>query len=221
MLKSLLSIFVQSGCPLCQRQTQEIVCTYCQKKVQSNRLSPRKIAKPQNMSVFAWGKYEGELKRAIAHLKYENQPQLGILLGEWLAHSWLESFQGKKTPKLTVMPIPLHPQKLKLRGFNQSTKIAQGFCQITGYKLKPQALIRVKNTQAMFGLNPQQRQENVKNALVVNQNFDSMANRSPVLLLDDIYTTGSTVQAAYQALCQRSIAVYGAAVVAKVITGKS
>lgn len=217
MLKNLLSIFVRSNCPLCQRQTQQVICTYCQKKVQSNYLSSRKIIKFQNLSVFAWGRYEGELKRAIASLKYNNNPQLGILLGEWLAYSWLESFPNKKTRKLTVVPIPLHPKKLKLRGYNQATKIAQGFCQVTGYPLKSQALIRVKNTQAMFGLNSQQRQENMQNVLVVNPNFDARSVRSSILLIDDICTTGSTIQAADRALSQKSLSIYGAAVVAKTI----
>lgn len=220
MLKNLLSIFVCPDCPLCQRQTQQIICTYCQKKVQSNYLSTRKIIESKNLSVFAWGKYEGELKRAIASVKYENNPQLGVLLGEWLAHSWLASFPSKKIKKLTVVPIPLHSQKLKLRGFNQATKIAQGFCQVTGYQLKSQALIRVKNTQAMFGLNPQQRQTNIKNALVVNHHLEPTLGRSPILILDDIYTTGSTIRSAYQAFTQSSFKVYGGVVVAAVITDK-
>lgn len=222
MFKSLLNTFIQSSCSLCQRQTEAIICRYCQKKVESNRLLLEKTDKKTNLPIFAWGKYEGALTRAIAQLKYKNQPQLGTVLGEWLGQSWLDSPHSKKIPKkLTVVPIPLHQQKLKQRGFNQSTKIAQGFCQVTGYKLKPQILIKVKNTEAMFALNPQQRQANIKNALVVNQNFNAIARKSPLLILDDIYTTGSTIQAANMALSQSSIDVYGAAVVAIAITGKS
>lgn len=214
MLRSLLSLFVQSLCPLCQRQAQDILCTYCQQKIGSNRLSAWVTKTPGSLPILAWGKYEGQLKRAIALLKYENKPQLGILLGEWLGQSWLNTPQGKKIHKLTVVPIPLHEHKLKLRGFNQSTKIAQGFCQVTGYTLNPQVLIRVRNTEAMFGLNPQKRQENIHNAFIINKNFYSTAARSPILLLDDIYTTGSTIKEAYQALARNHINVYGAAVVA-------
>lgn len=214
MLKSLLALFIQSVCPLCQRQTQAIVCPYCHNKIQSHRLLVRNIAQKGSLPVLAWGKYEGQLKRAIALLKYENKSQLGIMLGEWLGQSWLATNQGNKIAKLTVVPIPLHQQKLKIRGFNQSQKIAQGFCQVTGYTLNSQALIRAKNTEAMFGLNPQQRQANVTNAFVIHKNFDSSAARSPILLIDDIYTTGSTIQEARQALSCSSLDVYGAAVVA-------
>ena len=214
MLRSLLSLFVQSLCPLCQRQSQDIICTYCQQKVRGNRLSAWDTETPGSLPIFAWGKYEGQLKRAIACLKYENKPELGILLGEWLGQSWLDTPQGKKIKKLTVVPIPLHQQKLNLRGFNQSVYIAQGFCQVTGYPLQAQVLIRMRNTEAMFGLNPRQRQNNVKNAFVINKNFYSTAARSSILLLDDIYTTGSTIKEAYKALTQDSVNVYGAAVVA-------
>ena len=221
MLRSLLSLFVRSRCSLCQRQTQALICTYCQQKVRGNRLSAWNTGTPGSLPIFAWGKYEGQLKRAIACLKYENKPELGILLGEWLGQSWLDTPQGKKTKKLTVVPIPLHQQKLNLRGFNQSVLIARGFCQVTGYSLQPQILIRVRNTEAMFGLNPQQREANVKNAFAINKNLYSKAARSPILLLDDIYTTGSTIEAAYQVLTQNSLAVCSAAVIAIAFRHKS
>ncbi|MDJ0689002.1 MAG: ComF family protein [Xenococcaceae cyanobacterium MO_188.B32] len=214
MLRSLLSLFVQSLCPLCQRQTQELICTYCQQKIRGHHLSAWEIETSRDLPIFAWGKYEGHLKRAIAQIKYENKPELGILLGEWLGQSWLNTPQGKKIRRLTVVPIPLHQHKLKLRGFNQSTKIARGFCQVTGYTLNPHALIRVRNTEAMFGLNSQQRQENIHNAFRINKNFNSTVARSPILLLDDIYTTGSTIKEACQALTQNSLKVCGAAVIA-------
>ena len=221
MLRSLLSLFVQSPCPLCQRQAQDIICAYCQQKLWGNRLSAWNTGTPGSLPIFAWGKYEGQLKRAIACLKYENKPELGILLGEWLGQSWLDTPQGKKTKKLTVVPIPLHQQKLNLRGFNQSVYIARGFCQVTGYSLQSQILIRVRNTEAMFGLNPQQRQTNVKNAFAINKNCYATVARSSILLLDDIYTTGSMIEEAYQVLTQNSLTVCGAAVIALAFRHKS
>lgn len=221
MLRSLLSLFIQSRCPLCQRQAQAMICDYCQQKVHVNHLPTWLTEMSSSLPIFAWGKYEGQLKRAIACLKYNNQPQLGILLGEWLGQSWLDTPQGKKIKKLTVVPIPLHQQKFNLRGFNQSVEIARGFCQVTGYALQTQVLIRVKKTEAMFSLNPQQRQANVKNAFVLNKKWHDKAARSSILLLDDIYTTGSTMKEAYQALNRNSIPVSGAAVMATASRHKS
>ena len=221
MLRGLLSLFIQSRCPLCQRQAQAMICNYCQQKVRGHHRPTWSTETSSSLPIFAWGKYEGSLKRAIACLKYENKPELGILLGEWLGQSWLDTPQGKKIKKLTVVPIPLHQQKLKLRSFNQSVQIARGFCQVTGYPLQTQVLIRVKNTEAMFGLNPQQRQANVKNAFVLNKNWYYKATRSSILLLDDIYTTGSTIKEAYQALTHNSIPVFGAAIVSMASRHKS
>lgn len=232
MLSKILNLFLQSACPLCQRQAKGVVCVYCQKKIKSYALHPnatkvivskpdlnkllldREPEKTENFWVFAWGQYEGELKRAIALLKYHNQPELGILLGQWLGKSWLNSVHTKKIPKPIVIPIPLHQQKLQARGFNQSLKIAQGFCQVTGYPLQTQGLIRVKDTEAMFGLNPGQRRQNVKKAFVIKQKWRSQPPRSPLILVDDIYTTGSTIQEASKILSQYSITISGAAVVA-------
>jgi ComF family protein len=159
-----------------------------------------------------WGNYGGAVKRAIAALKYENQPQIGYVLGEWLGESWLlHSPQPQK--QLLVVPIPMHPKKQKQRGFNQAALIAEGFCNVTGYKLKVNGLERIKETEAQFSLSAVQRQENLANAFILGKDLRRHPN-IPILLLDDIYTTGATVKAAVQTLEQHQITVLGVAAVA-------
>ncbi|MBE9044064.1 ComF family protein [Pleurocapsales cyanobacterium LEGE 10410] len=213
MLKQLLSVFLESRCPCCQRTTPTTVCKYCLKKLSSHQLSQSdRLKLYRELSVFAWGKYDGQLKRAIATMKYNNQPELGTLLGKLLGEAWVNSEQIKSLPKITVVPIPLHRQKLKARGFNQAETIAKSFCRVTGSTLQSQALIRMKQTKAMFDLKDlTQRAKNIQGAFRIGNKLP----KHPVLLIDDIYTTGTTVQESARVLQQAKIKVVGVAVVAK------
>ncbi len=210
MFKQLLSVFLESRCPLCDRTSGETICSYCQRKLSSYRLDKPDRFWRGDLPVFAWGRYDGQLKQAIAKLKYDRQPEIGSLLGRWLGRSWLDKNLIKQ-PKITVIPIPLHYKKLKIRGYNQASIIAQGFCQETGYLLQAQSLIRVRNTKAMYELNPLERIENLKNAFALRDRLPP----NPVLLLDDIYTSGTTVKEAAKILQQHNVQAMGVIVIAK------
>jgi len=165
-----------------------------------------------------WGEYGGTLKRAIAALKYEGNPQLAKPLGGWLAESWL-SFPELAIDNLTVVPIPLHPEKLKQRGFNQAELLAASFCELTGLPLQRHGLERVKNTQALFALTPQQRKAEMKDALSLGKDFRRRLPRDRVLLVDDIYTSGTTVKSAIKILRESGISVYGTVALASPTKG--
>ncbi len=167
-----------------------------------------------DLPVFTWGRYEGELKRAIAMLKYHNHPEIGVLLGKWLAKTWQANKVISPHLKLTIVPIPLHKTRFQSRGFNQAVSLARGFCQETGDYLEPKALIRVKATEAMFALNPAQRKQNLQNAFAISENWQKSSKSTSILLLDDIYTTGTTLTEAAQILRQQNINVLGAVVIA-------
>ncbi|MEC4895188.1 MAG: ComF family protein [Oscillatoria sp. PMC 1051.18] len=213
MWKTLLALFLQDNCPLCDRQTSSTLCKYCYQQLQCCQFPAQSQCRRAEVPLFVWGKYGGSLKAAIAYFKYENRPQLGETLGFLLGEAWLNSSFPPKNQKMTVVPIPLHPEKLRQRGFNQAELIARSFCQYTGYPLQPQVLTRVRNTEAMFGLTASHREENVKNAFTVRK-----IPRLPVLLLDDIYTTGATVRAAKSALQASGIKVAGVAAIATTLT---
>ncbi|MEM8673381.1 MAG: ComF family protein [Cyanobacteria bacterium P01_G01_bin.67] len=211
MLKQLLSVFLESPCVFCQRCTGNTLCEYCLQKLSSHQLSKNdRLKLHQEKSVFAWGRYDGQLKRAIALMKYNHKPEIGDLLGKLMGKAWLESTLAKQ--KLTVIPIPLHHQKVKERGFNQAEVIAQGFCQSTGFELNSQALIRTRNTKAMFDLKTiVERANNLQNAFHVGHKLP----KSSVLIVDDIYTTGTTVMESIKVLQHNQIKVVGVAVAAK------
>ncbi|MEG4623886.1 ComF family protein [Microcoleus sp. w1-18aA5] len=208
LVKSFLNLFLKSNCPLCQRPAAGEFCPYCHKQLQRCQLSDPGRFWHSQQRVFVWGEYGGALKRAIAALKYDGNPQLAKPLGRWLAEAWL-SFPELAIDNLTVVPIPLHKEKLKDRGFNQAELLAESFCEVTGLPLQRHGLDRVKNTQALFALTPQQRQAEMKNALSLGKDFRRRLPRDRVLLVDDIYTSGTTVKSAIQILKQSGISVYG------------
>lgn len=212
MLKGFLSLFWQSACPLCERPTPHWLCSYC-----LAQLKEQKIPQPDRLwqgplPRFIWGNYEGKLKQAIAALKFTHHPQIGAELGYLLAEAWLGSSRHRALPKLRVIPIPLHPHKLKERGFNQAELIAQGFCRLTGYPCYPQGLVRVKNTTPLFTLTPQQRRATLQNALQVGAHL--VPQGPPILLIDDIVTTGTTAQEAKGVLQKQGQKLLGIAAIA-------
>lgn len=205
---------LESACPLCSRSSPTPVCSTCQQRLQQSALtSPEQFWQPP-LPLFAWGRYDNSLKRAIAALKYENQPRLAEPLGHWLAQSWLASPLALTRRNLWVVPIPMHSEKQAQRGFNQAELLARAFCHSTGLPLQPQALHRRRATVAQFGLSATARHENLSGAFELGT---ALPVGATVLLLDDIYTTGATTRAAAQTLRQR-YSVYGMAAVAKTAT---
>jgi ComF family protein len=212
MFKQLLSLLLESRCEFCQRTTSDVLCEYCWQKLSSHQLSKSdRLQLHQTQAVFAWGRYDGQLKRAIALMKYDRKPDIAEVLGTLLGQAWLDKLI-RLSPKVTVVPIPLHRKKQQERGFNQAEVMARSFCQITGYQLNTQALVRVKETEAMFNLDTlAARAKNLQGALQIGAKLP----KYPVLLLDDIHTTGTTVKAAIKILQQKKIEVIGVAVAAK------
>jgi ComF family protein len=208
LVKSFLDLFLKSNCPLCQRPAAGEFCPYCHKQLQRCQLIDPGRFWHSEQRVFVWGEYGGALKAAISALKYDGNPQLAKPLGGWLAEAWL-SFPELAIDNLTVVPIPLHQEKLKQRGFNQAELLAESFCDLTGLPLQRHGLERVKNTQALFALTPQQRQAEMKNALSLGKDFRRRRPRDRVLLVDDIYTSGTTVKSAIKILELSGISVYG------------
>ncbi len=207
-LKSFFKIFLQSSCSLCQRPAEGELCQYCQRQILGCKFPNPSFLWQGQLPVFAWGLYDGGLKRAIAALKYENQSHLAHTLGNSLGEAWLKSSGAVGIKKLTVVPIPIHAHKLQQRGFNQAELLAQSFCDFTGLALHRHGLERVRDTQAQFKLSVSERKKNLADAFILGKDFQRRLPTSSVLLLDDIYTSGTTAREAAKTLHQSGISVY-------------
>ena len=212
MWRFVQSLLFQAQCPLCGRPAQSQFCRDCTAQILHER-SPNPMQQWQGaFPRWVWGRYEGQLRRAITAMKFEQRPEIGLWLGEQLAEQWLAQVGVRQSiSNCHVVPIPLHRAKQQQRGYNQAEKIAAGFCRLTGYPLYPQALQRVKNTQALFSLSPGDRQRELQSALQVGKQFTP---QRPWLIVDDIITTGSTAQEAKRVIEQQGGQVLGLVAIA-------
>ncbi|PZO45164.1 MAG: ComF family protein [Pseudanabaena frigida] len=209
----------QANCPLCKRPADGILCKDCDRQITAYQA--REFLQKDNpisleIPLYSWGIYDGALKRAIAACKYENHPEIMEAIAVKIADTWQRSAhtKTKNLQKASVIPIPLHANKLKSRGFNQAEILARRFCDLTTMPLKPQLLQRVKETKAQMQTNSkQEREQNLSHAFAVPSNQKS--NHRNVILFDDIYTTGVTIREAIATLSDSNIAVRGVIVLAR------
>ena len=134
--------------------------------------------------------------RLIRHIKYGNRPELAVFLAKKAAAEWMES--GFFNDIDLIMPVPLHPRRQRLRGYNQSYYIALGLSQVTGIPIDTTHLIRFRNNEHQARLHESDREQNVHDIFRV-QNPKDLDGRH-ILLVDDIITTGSTLRACMQSL---------------------
>ncbi len=145
----------------------------------------------QVMPVVSTGWHTGLLQTAVHALKYENLPQLAHPLGERLA----AALANLDWPMDVVMPVPLHLERLRSRGYNQAALLAQALSTISGVPLDTSTLRRHRDTRSQVGLNQRERLENMNEAFYA----EAVEGRA-VLVLDDVATTGATLLACASAL---------------------
>jgi ComF family protein len=149
--------------------------------------------------------YEGAIARAIARLKYERRPDLARPLGDLLWRAVAP--HADELRGVIVVPVPLHPGRLAERGFNQSALLARRLARRLDAPCAMRALARDRDTAHQARLDRSDRARNAAGAFMVR---DARAMRGrAVLLVDDVRTTGATLDA-----CTRALAAAGTAGVA-------
>lgn len=154
----------------------------------------------EGVASFAYFTKEGLLQSLIHELKYNNKPFIGNLLGSLFGEDLLES--KFLQPIDVIVPVPLHPKKKIIRGYNQAEAFAQGISKATSIPVSVGELIRVINNPTQTKRSKTERWENVKGIfeVVSTQAFQN----KHVLLVDDVITTGSTLEACANALLECS-----------------
>ncbi len=136
----------------------------------------------------------------IYRMKYSGRQEYADFFGEEIAR-YLKDFIRRVSPD-GLVPIPLHRRRLCRRGYNQAKLLADAISRYTGIPVYDKILIRVKNTKPLKRQNPQERQNNLKKAFNIAQNDVKL---NTIIIVDDIYTTGSTMDEAAAVLAQAGV----------------
>jgi ComF family protein len=159
----------------------EIRCTLCRR------------FEPPYVKASAYGSYEGGLRELIHLLKYDGVRPAAKVLGRMLAEAIGPLQPLFSENRVAMVPVPLHARKRRQRGFNQTEQIAHAALKLDHsrrFELKP-VLERTRETQSQIGLSRHQRRENLRGAFAVTTR--EMIRGREVLLVDDVFTTGTTV----------------------------
>ncbi len=143
----------------------------------------------------SFGRYEGVLRNLIHHLKYDGFRPLARPLGNHLA-SAVQRLDAASFD--LVLPVPLHSKRQRRRGFNQAALLAAELSKACGYRMGAADCVRVRDTRPQMGLRAAERQRNVAGAFEVPRPERLHSRR--LLLVDDVITTGATVNACAQTL---------------------
>jgi len=139
---------------------------------------------------------EGITQQILHNLKYRNQPEAGIKLGEWFGLDLIKS--GLADTWEVVIPIPLHRSKEKRRGYNQSNYIAEGLGNALGIPNSFETIIRNKKSETQTNKSKQERWENVEGIFEIKK--PQTVRGKHVLLVDDVVTTGATLESCGHAI---------------------
>jgi ComF family protein len=170
---------VVSACPLCALPNDDAsVCAVCS------------VTPPVWQQAYSCLVYDGSVQQLIINWKYRRRHSTARLLGETLS-GWL-ALQNTKLEATAIIPIPMHPKKLRTRGFNTTYLLAQAIQQSANLPILDNALNRIRHTDAQAGLDKAARHKNLAGAFTVSA--ENLQGHRRVLLIDDVYTTGATLE---------------------------
>ncbi|MGN8805355.1 MULTISPECIES: ComF family protein [unclassified Blautia] len=208
MLRKILDIFYPRCCPVCQKilkDQRRMICPECEKKLQPIG-HPRcyKCGKPieegeyckdcqKHTHIFDQGRgifvYDGIMRRSVTRYKYYGCREYGYFYAKAMyRYAWKNLNQWK--PDL-IVPVPIHKSKERLRGFNQAAYLAERLSCYTGIPVDTDLVQKVVKTKSQKKLNAMQRRKNLEKAFLVTKNIRG----KDILVIDDVYTTGSTIDA--------------------------
>ena len=219
---SLLDILFPPICLNCRtylnglEEKENLLCDICFTgiKVYSNIFRPD----PQ-FNLMALGSYETSALRELLHyFKYNGFLRARAPL-EKLMMRWLNTNSSLVPrflpPRSLLVPIPLHRSRLRARGFNQAELIAEVLSQLFQLPVEKGLLERTRDTKPQIGMkNAKEREENVKNSITVRER-PGWPQHQNVILVDDVYTSGSTMKEAMRALRRSGAKNISAFVIAK------
>lgn len=191
--------------------SEQVLCCDCLSQLPFTRLGN---TSGNEMEKIFWGRFPivkassllyysrgGKVAHILAGMKYYGRQKVCRHMGEILARELQPSgfFEGVDY----LLPVPLHPGRLRARGYNQSRLLAEGIAEIAGIPLCDGVLRRVRNNQTQTHKSAWERQENASHLFQLAGKYDMLAGKH-VMLVDDVLTTGATLTSCAEVLSEIS-----------------
>jgi ComF family protein len=214
MMNTLLEALFPEVCMVCRRllyEQEQHICLHCLHRMPRTDFFQRKenelflrlanrIPLQSAQSLFYF--YKKNNSQALVHaIKYFPEATRAYWFGQLMGKVWSEQLHWKPD---VLIPVPLHPKRQKERGYNQSLALAEGYASILGTPVYAHALSRRKHKVSQTQKGKDGRWQDVQGTYEINDRID--LSEKKVLLVDDIITTGSTIEACGQLLMGRDIA---------------
>ena len=209
-IADIISLFVPPLCPVCGAillEGESCVCTRCKLTAPLTgyahdvdnslyRTFWGIVPIERASALFYFPSHESGWRRAIHDFKYRGYWRVARDFGEWMGHDLLSSevFLGVDV----VVPIPLHPFKELRRGYNQSDYIGEGLTRVLGVPLSVGNVVRTRHNPSQALTRGSKRWDNVRDIFAV-RHPEKLAGKH-ILLVDDVFTTGATIQSCAMAI---------------------
>jgi len=214
----ILNLLFPPLCVSCKREG-DFLCTECIKRLKIKGL---RLKKKNPSSEKEWKYMDGviyaldyaenpQIQAAIQQFKYRFTKELAEYFGDLIAQKLRELSMNKGKTNILI-PVPLHKKRLNYRGFNQAELIAKSVCERVGDSRISHLLRRVKNTSQQAKLNKKERHDNLEDAFVLESGLlqESGLQNSVYFIVDDVCTTGSTLENCAKVLKESGLKkVYG------------
>lgn len=225
ILKSILDFIFPTECLDCGAE-DELLCKDCFNKIELRNLKQCPLCNKQQPKdklcpacketsyldeIIICADYENEiLQKTIRYFKYKYVKDLGAALGQIMINKYK---QIKQLPNALIIPTPLHQRRTLERGFNQAELLAEQFADYFDLPILNQVLYRQKNIEHQANLNKKQRLKNIKGCFTI-KNIELIKNQN-IILVDDVITTGATLNEQAKLLKQNNARKVWAVVIAK------
>jgi ComF family protein len=209
MFKNIINLFFPPVCAGCHSfliSNENVICTVCRHNIPltNHHLNPEneafkkfygRIPIEYTSALFYFHK-KGIVQELIHNLKYKGQEQIGTVLGEWYADDLKNSIVIQSVDQ--IIPVPLHKRKLRERGYNQVTKFGNALSEGLNIEYNPNLLVRNIYSKTQSRKSFLNRSDGIDALFDVT--FTEKDHNKHFLLIDDVLTTGSTLEACSNAL---------------------
>ncbi|MBL3654543.1 ComF family protein [Fulvivirga sediminis] len=226
MLNDFISLFFPNYCLACNRglaKGEKLLCLKCEYSLpktdshlnHDNFIASKFYGRAKLLHAVARYKFNksGKVQRLLHRLKYDNKPELGTLIGAEYGKELMKAEFDRHYD--VIVPVPLHKRKLRRRGYNQSAMFGQGLSESMELPQFEDALIRNIYTSTQTKKSRLDRLKNVDTIFTHNEDLSLDGLR--VLLVDDVITTGATLEACIEALTAAGTTSVGVAAIASAV----